>query len=525
MNAAANDEPDGAARAGIEHTRLPDLVEAFNRLRRHAREKSAPDFFSTLLNELRVVLSSSDADRPYLDRLAEFVNEWEQKNEETKLRDFVEYLGYFNELDGDILIEEHPLEDAVQLMTVHTAKGLEFPRVFVLRLSKSDFPSSPRQPKFEFPPDLMKEEQPRGDFHIQEERRLFYVALTRAEKQLTLSTIVNRRNKPSPFLDDFLMNATIQQRDVTRLTPHVVLPEDEEPESNSAGDSLADVPRSVQGQLFGEAEPVRTYSRVALWAKAFHPPRPEPLQMSASAIDAYTNCPMKYLFQYVWRIRGAPRPEMTFGNVMHTTIGEFVGEIRKGRAISLDEVLAIYDREWSSAGFSDEYHEEEYRKAGREQLEAFYSTYSQSPAEVLHQEKRFELPLDRDVVVTGRIDQINRMAEGEIEIVDYKTGSPKDQRRANESMQLSVYALAVREIFDLEAGRLVFHNLTTNEAVAASRDAKALAATKEKIAEVADSIRACDFAPRPNFSCGRCEFKMLCPAHENLVMISTARQK
>ena len=65
-------------------------------------------------------------------------------------------------------------------MTVHSAKGLEFPHVFILRVSKNDFPSGVRKVVFEFPPELMKEEQPKVDFQMQEERRLFYVALTRA---------------------------------------------------------------------------------------------------------------------------------------------------------------------------------------------------------------------------------------------------------------------------------------------------------------------------------------------------------
>ena len=68
-----------------------------------------------------------------------------------------------------------------------------------------------RKVVFEFPPEMMKEEKPKGDFQIQEERRLFYVALTRAEQQLTLSTLVNKRKKPSLFLDDFLMNAEDQE--------------------------------------------------------------------------------------------------------------------------------------------------------------------------------------------------------------------------------------------------------------------------------------------------------------------------
>ena len=79
------------------------------------------------------------------------MKEWERKSERKQLRDFIEYLGYFHELGGDIAIEEQPFDDAVQLMTVHGAKGLEFPHVYILRLSKNDFPSSQRRPKFEFP--------------------------------------------------------------------------------------------------------------------------------------------------------------------------------------------------------------------------------------------------------------------------------------------------------------------------------------------------------------------------------------
>ena len=97
---------------------------------------------------------------------------------------------------------------------------------------------------------------------------------------------------------------------------------------------------------------------------------------------------MKYMFQYVWSIRGAPHAQITFGNVMHTTIKEFVGEVHKRRKVPFEEVIAaIYEREWSAAGFTDEFHEQEYRKAGREQLGAFHRSYSANPADVLHQEK------------------------------------------------------------------------------------------------------------------------------------------
>jgi DNA helicase-2/ATP-dependent DNA helicase PcrA len=432
------------------------------------------------------------------------------------LKHFLEYLFYFDEAAGDIHLEEETSEDAVQLMTVHSAKGLEFPHVFILRLSKSDFPSGARKAVFEFPSELMKEERPKGDFQIQEERRLFYVALTRARQQLTLSAVINKRKKPSPFLDDFLMEPKIKAHDADQIEPKVAVPPVEEV-AGSSGQS------SGLAHLFPPGiETARAYSRVAVWAKWFHPPRPEPLQLSPSAIDAYDRCPLKFMFRYNWGIRGGPHAMATFGNVMHRAIKEYVGEVKNGKKLPLEEFLAIFDREWSSAGFTDAYQEEEYRGEGRAELEAFHRSYSTAPADVLFQEKTFELPLDHDVVVTGRIDQINRIGKGSVEIIDYKTGKPKDAKQAAQDLQLGVYALAAREILDLNPKRLVFYNLRTNQAVPAERDEKSLKETKKKIAEVADLIRAGEFSAKPGFACRYCDFKPLCPAHEQLMTIAPA---
>jgi DNA helicase II / ATP-dependent DNA helicase PcrA len=501
-----------------ERGRLGELVQLLTQLRQNTKRSSATDLLDELIAGLAVAPLPSDQDRYYLDRFVKFVKEWERKSEEKQLRHFIEYLAYFYEAGGDIALEEEISDDAVQLMTVHSAKGLEFPHVFILRVSKNDFPSGPRKVVFEFPPEMMKEEQPKGDFQIQEERRLFYVALTRAERQLTLSTLVNKRKKPSPFLDDFLTNAKIKTLDTHQLSPQVHVPpavETAGPEANS----------SDPAQLFPPgSEPSKAYSRVALWAKAFHPPRPEPLQLSASAIDAYERCPMQYMFKYVWGIRGGAQAMATFGNVMHRTIKEFVAEHSKRKKFLFEEVCAIYDREWSAAGFIDEYHEQEYRKAGREQLEVFHRSYCGAPADLLHQEKTFELPLEHDVIITGRMDQVNRVEGNQVEIIDYKTGRPKDGKAAAKDLQLGVYALAADEVLDLDPVRLVFYNLMTNEAVAATRDASALKETKEKIAEVAGRIRAREFSAKPGFGCGFCDYKPLCPAHEQLISIRLAQQ-
>ncbi|MFZ0333370.1 MAG: PD-(D/E)XK nuclease family protein, partial [Candidatus Acidiferrales bacterium] len=470
--------------------------------------------FDALVAELGLSPLPSDADRMHLERFAKFLEEWEAKSEEKSLAAFIEYFDFFLQADGDIAQTEESADDAVQLMTVHNAKGMEFDHVFVLTVSEGDFPARPQAPVLEFPAALMKEEQPKGEFRIQEERRLFYVALTRARRLLTISTVINRRKKPSPFLEDILADPRLKKAHAEQLTPKVQLPKEEETVGSFPAHPLLP-------QLFPMIpEDSRAYSRIALWAKAYHPPSGEPLQLSASAIETYRTCPMKYLLRQVWGIRGEPQAAMTFGNVMHLTIREFVREIRKRRSVPFEEVAAIFEREWHAAGFQDDYQEEEYRKAGLEQLRAFCESYASTPADVLHQEKAFELPLDPNVVVFGRMDQINRLGPKEIEIVDYKTGNPKREKHAKESLQLSLYALAAQEVLELEAERLVFYNLTTNEAVATTRDAKALNKAKAVVAEVADEIRAGEFPTHAGFSCRYCDYQPICPAHEQLISIS-----
>ena len=496
-----------------------ELASFLLELRQLAFRASARVVFDSLVAGLGLSPLPSDADRLHLERFAKFIAEWEGKSEEKSLYAFIEYLDFFLQAGGEIQQQEESADDAVQLLTVHNAKGMEFDHVFVLMLCEGEFPARPRAPVLEFPTALMKEEQPKGEFRIQEERRLFYVALTRAKRLLTLSTVLNSRKKPSPFLEDILEEPRLKKAHAEQLAPKLRLPDEEE----TVGSLPAD---PGLPQLF-PAIPAdsRAYSRIALWAKSYHPPCAEPLKLSASAIETYRTCPMKYLLQQSWGIRGGPQASMTFGTVMHLTIREFVRELREKRAVGFEEVMQTFDREWRAAGFQDDYQEQEYRSAGREQLQAFCTAYSSAPADVLYQEKRFELPLDPNVVITGRMDQVNRLGPKKIEIVDYKTGTPKRAKQADKSLQLSLYALAAQEVFEREAERLVFYNLTTNEAVATTRDTKALKKAKDIVAEVADSIRAADFPAQPGFSCRYCDYVPICPAHEQFISVSNADGK
>jgi ATP-dependent DNA helicase UvrD/PcrA len=388
----------------------------------------------------------------------------------------------------------------VQLMTVHAAKGLEFDHVYVLRLVSRGFPAGEKPRVLEFPPELMKEEQPQGSFHIQEERRLFYVAVTRARHRLTLNTVENKRSKPSPFLDDILMDTQIKRRDIEQIAPAPVV----QPLIPEEAPALFEPPKSN----------ARIGSQIGKWALTFRPQVPEPLHLSPSAIGTLESCPQKYLFRCAWGLHGGPAAAMSFGSVMHNTIKYFMGEVAKGNSLPFEEVARKFELEWTSAGFEDDYQEQEYKKDGLAQLRAFHSSTLASPPDVVAQEKSFELPMENNVVLTGRMDQVNCLARGQEEIVDYKTGKPQTEDKAKKDVQLSVYALAAKEVFDWNPARLTLYFLQTNHAVSATRDDKKLNKVRSEIQEAAADVRAGEFLAKPGFRCRTCDYECICPARE-----------
>src|SRR6267142_2475196 len=390
--------PQGKLAFDRSQAALRQLVEFVSSQRKTLKRFTAREILGALTEWLEIPQRAKEQDRKYVKRLVEFMKEWEPKSETRGLAEFIEYLDYYAQAGGVVSLEDDAPVDAVQLMTVHGAKGLEFPQVFLLRVNNRAFPATERSRVFEFPMELMKEGSPAEQFHIQEERRLFYVALTRAEERLTITTVTEKKGKVPVFIEDIVMEPAIKRQDVRQIMPKLPAAGKED---RATEDHWEDA------SLFRAAEgPAKIFSRVADWAEEFHPPSPEPLTLSPSALSGYRTCPQKYLFGYVWSLREGPKAAMTFGAVMHTTIKRFV-----------------------------------------DQLRAFHAGMMAELPQALEQEKTFELPLDNNVIIKGRIDQINALGNKRaVEIVDYKTGRPKKDADAKQDLQLSLYALAVKEI-------------------------------------------------------------------------------
>jgi len=230
---------------------------------------------------------------------------------------------------------------------------------------------------------------------------------------------------------------------------------------------------------------------------------------------------------------------------MHESVRHYF-KLRQEGLPRFEDVEAFFLRAWKDTGFQDDYHVEQAKQAGAEQLREFVIRQNSEPApNQVATELGFSLEVS-GVRVQGRIDQIrglsgetpepsgagnNTLLKGEeagcpankgtvpgseVELIDYKTGRPKSQRDADQSLQLSVYALAAERALNLRPSRLTFYSLATNEAVSSVRTPKDLDEVEREIQQVAEAMRRQRFEPTPGYVCRRCDFTAICPTQEEL---------
>ena len=166
-----------------------EVLSAVQRTREEIRRRNAK---ARAALDIIIRQFGLDGSSPILQAALQFVDGWEKKkvNKTTELEELVDYLGLFREAGGVIPLQANEAENAVRLMTVHGAKGLEFPHVFILRANSNSFPSSYKETLVAFPRELRDAdsltEADDKTLHSQEERRLFYVAMTRARDSLRI---------------------------------------------------------------------------------------------------------------------------------------------------------------------------------------------------------------------------------------------------------------------------------------------------------------------------------------------------
>ncbi|HXJ77107.1 MAG TPA: ATP-dependent DNA helicase [Candidatus Methylomirabilis sp.] len=406
------------------------------------------------------------------------------------VREFVNHLDALIEAGDDPAVVEADTETpAVHVLTVHKAKGLEWPVVFLVNCVQNKFPSTRRSEPIEMPAGLIKDVLPTGDFHLQEERRLFYVGMTRAKELLYLTSAENAAERPgrSWKVSQFVLEALDLPKEAAR------------PPRTRAVEELrrhAPIPESTPPHL----APV---------------PEDQPLAVSHNQVDDYETCPLKYYYIHVLRIPLRQHHAVIYGSALHKAVEFYLRRRAAGNFTPLEDFLRAFEEAWRNEGFLTREHEEQRKQAGLHALTRFYQEEEASgtrPAAV-EQEFGFDLGSTR---VRGRLDRVDETAEGAV-IIDYKSSDvteiKKADQRARESLQLKIYALAWKamtgrlpvavELSFLESGLTGRHRPTESDLLEA----------RESIAAAARGIRQRHFDPTPGYqTCRYCPYNQICPS-------------
>jgi DNA helicase-2/ATP-dependent DNA helicase PcrA len=431
------------------------------------------------------------------------VEGWEKKkvNRTTELEELVDYLGYFRDALGVIPLPASDTENAVRLMTVHGAKGLEFPHVFILRANSGSFPTYYRETVVAFPrelrdPDSLTDADDKA-LQSEEERRLFYVGMTRARDSLHIYARegIGKDKTPAGYMRDLIAN-----RDVAPWF-----------RAMNAGGSQAplDLAAAASPLFPPESQTTRWFDLPVL--DGLHK------RLSASAVETYQRCGLQFKLDRDWRIAAKPAAAMQYGAAIHRVLKTYFDSIRLGRPKTDSELIELFRLDLAEAKIQEGYQHELYEELGVAQLQDFLASARSIPAsQVLHTEESFEIKVGETTVV-GRIDRIDSRPDGTVAIVDYKTGKARDQDNADKSLQLSLYAIAAKEKWGFEVGALIFHNLEENAPVITTRSEAALQAARGCVEDAAKGIADGVFEAKIGGHCNFCAYRSLCPAREKRI--------
>jgi DNA helicase II / ATP-dependent DNA helicase PcrA len=246
----------------------------------------------------------------------------------------------------------------------------------------------------------------------------------------------------------------------------------------------------------------------------FLPRRGDGVVLSASDIDTYRTCPLKYKFARVFRIPQEPTIHQRFGILVHQVLERFHGREETGG--SLPELLGLLDAGWRRGGFGDSEEERQLRGKAATALTRYHERFQTEEVEPMWFERAFTFKLGPHLL-RGRVDRVDRLPGGEYELIDYKTGRPKSEAQLAEDVQLSLYAVGAREAWSLEASRQAYYYVLDDEKVSVpDEDGSRAEWIREVTMEVGEGILSQGFEPTPSFSaCSICDYRLVCPAAEH----------
>jgi DNA helicase-2/ATP-dependent DNA helicase PcrA len=402
----------------------------------------------------------------------------------TRLPELMRHLELFQAMGNEPFEEDDAWADRVNVLTIHKAKGLEFPVVFLVGLVQGRFPTPQRRDPIELPDALIKDILPSGDYHLQEERRLFYVGMTRAKDQLYLTCAYDYGGKTVRKVSQFVLEAL----NLASPSP---------PAKRASAREL------IERSAVQRPIPISK-----------SPAQGETLRLDPHGVDDYITCPLKYRYSHILKIPVMRHHLVVYGAALHKAVETFFKRQLQGTTMNEAELLTTFEHHWSSEGFLTREHEELRLTQGREALRRFYARQQLVPERPSLIEEKFKFKLD-DLLVVGRWDRVD-LREDEVVIIDYKSSEVHDQgaadRRTRGSLQLLLYALAWHTLHGQIPTRVELRFLETDVIGQARFTPQDLERAKTLLQEAAQGIRAHDFHAQPQeFACRWCAFQSICP--------------
>ncbi|MFH1193456.1 MAG: ATP-dependent DNA helicase [bacterium] len=485
--------------------KIKSIVALLDKLRELVKSKKASQIVyrflqdSNLLAHLTALPDSAEKKNNfvYLNKFYKKIKDFEKNNEGAGLKDFLNLLELELEAGEAGALPADPDEgpEMVKILTVHSAKGLEFKYVFIVNLVDKRFPSTERRELIELPKKLVKEIVPEGDIHLEEERRLFYVAMTRAKEKLFLTWGKDyggaRLKKPSRFLYEMGLVKSQERKNTKTLKQE------------------------------GEIAVQETIQNTEQFKYSI------PNHFSYSQIKAFESCPYQYKLRFVLNIPTEGGYQASFGRSVHNALFHFFlkikglqnktqaglfGENNQAVFPELKVLQELYNEHWIGDWYESQEDMKDKKEKGWHALKNYYEELKNNPPNPLYLEQEFTMKFDNDSF-TGVIDRIDALSEKKAAIIDYKTGSPPKEGKLtfDDKEQLLIYYLACRDILGILPEKLALYYIMPEKLFEFAATEEDLRKVQEKITRTIADIKRFNFKATPEeHTCRFCDFNSIC---------------
>jgi DNA helicase-2/ATP-dependent DNA helicase PcrA len=476
-----------------------------------------------------------------LSRLAELAAAWARREPHGSTRDFVRYLSAVAEAGVEPAGGEEPRSPgSVRGLDARSARGTEFDHVFMLGVKSSDPQArstlvlsrveGDREGPGEESEELHEEELfgPAEGLHAtyRKLREEVLEASWKAGRELSeprLDTVVDVNRAIARHLE-LLKLAALAQRPGEEATAEAIEAVNGLLRQVATPEQQAELDASPLDDYLLDSEHERDGRRRLIAARhepsleAFLPRRGDgALSLSASDLDLYLTCPLKYKFRRVFGIPQEPTINQRFGILIHSVLERFHKESDQDEAGSggLARLMDLFESGWRRSGFGSSDDELQFRDRAREAMRLYWERERESEGEPVWLERKFDIRIGPHQV-RGRVDRVDRLPDGSYELIDYKTGERKSEAQLENDLQLALYRLAAREAWGLEAGTGSYYYVLDADKVAAPVAVDDAERVERTVLAVGEGVLEQDFEPRPApTTCSWCDYRLICPAAES----------